>query len=76
MEDKIKAIIVEHLQVEPKQVTAEASFVDDLGADSLDLAELLLLFEQSFDVRIPADDARSIRTVGTAMSQIASLQRA
>ncbi len=76
IEDQVKSIIVEHLSVDPEQATSEASFVDDLGADSLDLAELVILFEQSFDIRIPPASARELRSVGSAIAYIQSTRAA
>ena len=68
--DKIKAIVVEHLGVEESKVTPEASFIDDLGADSLDTVELVMAFEEAFDVEIPDEDAEKIRTVKDAIDYI------
>lgn len=62
-EDRIKEIIVEQLGVEEDQITADASFIDDLGADSLDTVELVMAFEEEFDIEIPDEDAEKIRTV-------------
>lgn len=63
MLDKVKGIVVEQLGVEEDQVVAEASFVDDLGADSLDTVELIMAFEEEFGVEIPDDEAEKIKTV-------------
>lgn len=68
--DKIKAIVVEHLGVEEAKVTPEASFIDDLGADSLDTVELVMAFEEEFGIEIPDDAAESIQTVGDAVKFI------
>lgn len=68
---KIKAIIVEQLGVNESQVTDEASFVDDLGADSLDQVELILALEEEFGIEIPDEDAEKIGTVGDAIKYIA-----
>ena len=68
--DKVKAIIVEQLGVDEEEVTADASFVDDLGADSLDTVELVMAFEEEFDLEIPDEDAEKIATVGDAISYI------
>ena len=76
IDEQVKAIIIEHLGIEPAQATADASFVKDLGADSLELAELLLLLEQNFEVRISADIAREIRTVGSAVAHVQKLRGA
>lgn len=65
---KVKNIIVDKLGVEPSEVTAEASFTNDLGADSLDTVELIMEFEKEFDISIPDDQAESIQTVGQAVS--------
>ena len=68
--DKVKKIVVEHLGVEESKVTAEASFIDDLGADSLDTVELVMAFEEEFGIEIPDDAAESIVTVGDAVKYI------
>lgn len=68
--DRVKAIIVEQLGVEEDEVTMEASFVDDLGADSLDIVELVMALEEEFDMQIPDEDAEKIRTVGEAVKYI------
>ena len=70
VEDKVKDIIVDQLGVDEKQVTLEASFVDDLGADSLDTVELVMALEEEFDIEIPDEDAEKITTVGTAVDYI------
>ncbi|NTW27902.1 MAG: acyl carrier protein [Coriobacteriia bacterium] len=70
--EKVKAVIVEQLNVEEDDVTEEASFVDDLGADSLDIVELVMALEEEFGVSIPDEDAESIKTVGDAVSYIAA----
>lgn len=70
VEDKVKQIIVEQLGVEEAEVTANASFVDDLGADSLDTVELVMAFEEAFDIEIPDEDAEKIRTVQNAVDYI------
>ena len=64
--DKIKRIVVEHLGVDEAKVTPEASFIDDLGADSLDTVELVMAFEEEFGCEIPDDAAETILTVGDA----------
>jgi len=66
MEDKVKYVIMEQLGVDAEQVTPEASFTDDLGADSLALVELIMEFEDKFDIQIPDEEAEKIRTVGDA----------
>ncbi len=68
--NKIKAIVVEHLGVEEAKVTLEASFIDDLGADSLDTVELVMAFEEAFNVEIPEDAAERIATVKDAVEYI------
>ena len=68
--DKVKSIIVEQLGVDEEEVTPDASFVDDLGADSLDTVELVMAFEESFDIEIPDEDAEKIRTVKDAVDYI------
>jgi len=65
--ERIKKIVVEHLDVEEEKVTENASFIDDLGADSLDNVELVMAFEEEFDVEIPDDAAETIQTVGDAI---------
>jgi acyl carrier protein len=70
-DEKIKQIIVEQLGVDEAEVTASASFVDDLGADSLDIVELVMAFEEAFDIEIPDEDAEKIRTVQEAIDYIA-----
>ena len=62
--DKVKSIIVEQLGVDEEEVTPDASFVDDLGADSLDTVELVMAFEKEFDIDIPDEEAEKLRTVG------------
>jgi acyl carrier protein len=70
IDEKVKQIIVEQLGVEESEVTATASFVDDLGADSLDVVELVMAFEEAFDIEIPDEDAEKIRTVQDAINYI------
>ncbi len=65
--ESIKKIVVEHLDVDAEKVTEAASFIDDLGADSLDNVELVMAFEEEFDVEIPDDAAETIQTVGDAI---------
>jgi acyl carrier protein len=67
---KVKEIIVNELGVEPEKVTAEASFVEDLGADSLDTVELVMAFEEEFGIDIPDEDAEQMRTVGDAIKYL------
>ena len=68
--EKVKAIIVDKLSVEETEVTNEASFTNDLGADSLDTVELILEFEKEFGISIPDDQAEKITTVGDAIAYI------
>jgi acyl carrier protein len=70
VEDKVKQIIVEQLGVDENQVDPNASFVDDLGADSLDIVELVMAFEEAFDIDIPDEDAEKITTVKQAIDYI------
>ena len=69
---KVKAIIVDKLGVDEKEVTPEASFTNDLGADSLDTVELIMEFEKEFNIAIPDDQAENISTVGQAITYIAA----
>jgi len=68
--DRVAKIVVEHLGVEADKVKTEASFIDDLGADSLDTVELVMAFEEEFGIEIPDDAAETIQTVGDAVSFI------
>jgi acyl carrier protein len=68
--DKVKEIIVEQLGVTPEQVTPEASFIEDLGADSLDTVELVMALEEEFDIQIPDEEAEKITTVQQAVDYI------
>ena len=70
VDEKVKQIIVEQLGVDEAEVTPNASFVDDLGADSLDTVELVMAFEEAFDIEIPDEDAEKIRTVQDAVDYI------
>ncbi len=70
LEEKVKDIIVEELGVEREKLTAEASFMEELGADSLDTVELVMAFEKEFDIDIPDEDAEKMRTVGDAMKYL------
>ena len=70
VEEKVKEIIVDQLGVEEKQVNTQASFIDDLGADSLDTVELVMALEEEFDVEIPDEDAEKIGTVQNAIDYI------
>jgi acyl carrier protein len=68
--DKVKKIIVEQLGVDESEVTPKAHFIDDLGADSLDTVELILSFEEEFDISIPDEDAEKLETVGKAVEYL------
>ncbi len=68
--ERVKKIVVEHLGVEADKVSEGASFIDDLGADSLDTVELVMAFEEEFNVEIPDDAAEKIQTVGDAVNFI------
>ena len=68
--ERVKKIVVEHLGVEPDKVVDSASFIDDLGADSLDTVELVMAFEKEFDIDIPDEEAEKLRTVGDAMKYL------
>lgn len=68
--EKVKEIIVDQLGVDESEVTMEASFIDDLGADSLDIVELIMALEEEFDLEIPDKDAEKIVTVGDAVEYI------
>jgi acyl carrier protein len=70
IEDRVKKIIAEQLGVDEDEVSPEASFVEDLGADSLDTVELVMAFEEEFDIEIPDEEAEKILTVGKAMEYI------
>ncbi len=75
IEEKMVDIIVEQLSVEKEKVVPAASFVDDLGADSLDLVELIMSMEEEFDTEIPDEDAEKIATVQAAIDYIEKLQQ-
>ena len=66
IEEKVKDIIVEQLGVNPEQVTPQASFIEDLGADSLDIVELVMAFEEEFGVEVPDEDAEKLKSGGVA----------
>ena len=76
VDEKVKQIIVEQLGVDEAEVTANASFVDDLGADSLDRVELVMAFEEAFDIEIPDGEAEKINTVQDAVQYIGSHSKA
>ena len=68
--ERVKKIVIEHLGVDAEKVTIEASFIDDLGADSLDTVELVMAFEEEFGIEIPDDAAETIQTFGDAVKFI------
>ena len=70
IKDRVKKIVVEHLNVDEGKVSDDASFIDDLGADSLDTVELVMAFEEEFDIEIPDDAAETIQTFGDAVKFI------
>ena len=70
VEEKVKSIISEQLNVDISEVVPEASFIDDLGADSLDTVELVMAFEDEFNIEIPDEDAENIKTVGNVLTSI------
>ncbi len=69
-ESRVKEIIIKELGVDAEKVTADASFVEDLGADSLDTVELVMAFEEEFEIDIPDEDAEQMRTVGDAVKYL------
>jgi acyl carrier protein len=73
---KVKDIIVEQLGVDPEKVKAEASFIDDLGADSLDIVELVMAMEEEFDIEIPDEDAEKLKTVQDVASYLSKKGKA
>lgn len=72
IDEKVKQIIVEQLGVDAGEVTSNASFIDDLGADSLDTVELVMAFEEEFDIEIPDEDAEKMSTVEDAIAYLKS----
>jgi len=72
--DDVKEVVVEQLNVNPDEVKEESKFVEDLGADSLDVVELVMALEEKFDIEIPDEDAEKIATVTDAMSFIENIQ--
>tara|TARA_B100001175_G_scaffold247807_1_gene214553 strand:- start:512 stop:745 length:234 start_codon:yes stop_codon:yes gene_type:complete len=72
--DKVKEIVVDKLGSEPSKVTLEAKFIDDLGADSLDTVELIMQFEEEFEIEIPDEDAEKITSVGQAVDYINTIK--
>ena len=71
-EDRVKEIIAKELEVETQQLTPEAKFIEDLGADSLDIVELVMALEEEFGIDIPDEDADKLKTVGDAMNYLKS----
>ncbi len=72
IDTKVNEIIAEQLDVKPEEIKSDSSFIDDLGADSLDTAELVMAFEEAFDIEIPDDDAEKIQKVSDATDYIKS----
>ena len=70
LEDRVSGIIVEQLGVTKEELASDASFIDDLGADSLDIVELVMALEEEFDIEIPDDDAEKIQTIGDALAYV------
>ena len=68
--DRIKKIIIDQLGIEEGKISIESSFIDDLGADSLDIVELIMALEEEFDIEIPDEDAEKIKTVGDAVNYL------
>ena len=68
--EKLKALVIDRLNVEEEQIKPDASFVDDLGADSLDIVELIMGIEEEFEVEIPDEDAEKLRNVGDALAYV------
>jgi len=74
--ERVRKIVIDHLDADPDKVTEKASFIDDLEADSLDIVELVMAFEEEFDIEIPDDSAEHILTVGDAVKFIQDKQAA
>ncbi len=70
LEERVKNLVITQLGVDPAKVTSDSSFIDDLGADSLDTVELVMAFEEEFDVEIPDEDAQKMRTVHDAVNYL------
>jgi len=68
--DKVRGIVVEQLGVEEEEVTSEASFIEDLGADSLDIVELIMALEEEFDIEVPDEDAEKLQTINDVIEYI------
>ena len=75
VEQKVRDIVVEQLQVKPEQVTPEAKFIEDLGADSLDVVELVMALEEEFGNEIPDEEAEKLTTVGDVIKYVEDLQQ-
>lgn len=76
IEERVKQIIIDNLSVNAEQVTPEAKFIEDLGADSLDVVELVMAFEEQFDVEVPDEDAEKLLTVGDVIKYIEDKENA
>jgi acyl carrier protein len=74
--EKVRDIIAEQLGIDPEEITMESSFIDDLGADSLDIVELIMALEEEFDIEIPDEDAEKIKTVGDVVEYLSNLEYA
>ena len=70
LEERVSEIVIEQLGVTAEEIVPQASFIDDLGADSLDIVELVMAMEEAFDIEIPDEDAEKIQTIGSAISYI------
>ena len=70
--DRVRKIVVEHLNVDPEKVVDKASFIDDLGADSLDQVELVMAFEEEFEIEVPDEEAEKLQSVGDVVTYIKS----
>ncbi len=76
VQEKVKSIIVEQLGVDPEKVKLESKFIEDLGADSLDIVELVMAMEEEFDLEIPDEDAEKLKTVNDVQSYLVSKGKA
>ena len=74
IEEKVRSIIVDQLGVESDKVTADAKFIEDLGADSLDTVELVMAFEENFDIEVPDEEVEKLHTVGDVVAYIEKVQ--
>ncbi|KUK34848.1 MAG: Acyl carrier protein [Caldanaerobacter subterraneus] len=72
--EKVRDIVAEQLGIDPEEITMESSFIDDLGADSLDIVELIMALEEEFDIEIPDEDAEKIKTVGDVVEYLSNLE--